>query len=332
MEARHGAEVSQWRPRGGRPIRYNTPVKRTTPRILAAVCAAGLLAGPVRAATPTPAVSPAAPTAASAADPTASILPGRTEVAPDALQGIGVDEKLGNPVPLDLSFRNEEGEVVKLGDYFGKGRPVVLQLAYFECPMLCSLVAEGMTQSLKGVDLKKSGDFDILTVSIDPRETPSMAKAKRTTLLRDLGKPAGAEGVHFLVGDERNIKLLADAVGWKFKYIPSVGQFSHPAAIMVMTPQGKVGTYLYGVRFDSARLTDSIANAQQEKTTTPLQAFILTCFHVGSSIAKYTTSAYMMMRIAGVLTMLTIVGTVTAFIVRDNRRRAADEVAEGAAE
>ncbi len=314
-------------------------MNRTITRIFtAATCAAVLAAGPATllaapTPTPVPATRPAGqPAAVSSSDAALldSVKGGRGEAAPTELQGVGVTQKLNNQVPLNLSFRNEEGEVVKLGDYFGNGRPVVLQLAYFECPMLCGLVAEGMMTSLKGVDLKKSGDFDLLTVSINPNETPSEAKAKRTKAIRDLGKPAGADDVHFLVGDERDIRELADAVGFNYKFVPSVGQFSHPAVIMVMTDEGKVSNYLYGVRFDPKVLTDSIANAKARQASTPLQAFILTCFHVGDSIAKYTGSAFLLMRFAGIATMLAIAGTITAFIVREKRRNVADEAAEGA--
>ena len=304
-------------------------MKHNLSRILAAAtCAAVLTAGSVPAQAAAPAAPPAAtsPAATSTVDQGTlpSVAGGRSEPLPKELQGVGITEKLNNQIPLNLTFRNEEGEVVKLGDYFGKGRPVVLQMAYFECPMLCGLIAEGMMTSLKGVDLKKSGDFDVLTVSINPDETPGEAKAKRVNAIRDLGKPAGADDVHFLVGDERDIRELADAVGFEYKFVPSVGQYSHPAAIFVLTDEGKVSNYLYGVRFDPKVLTDSIANASQGKSSTPLQAFILTCFHIGDQIAKYTHSAYLMMRLAAVATMLAIAGTITAFVVREKRRNAAE--------
>lgn len=298
-------------------------MKHNLTRILAAAtCAAVLTAGtvPVHAAAPS---DPAAATSTVDQGTLPSVTGGRSEPLPKELQGVGITEKLNNQIPLNLTFRNEEGEVVKLADYFGKGRPVVLQMAYFECPMLCGLIAEGMMTSLKGVDLKKSGDFDVLTVSINPDETPGEAKAKRINALRDLGKPAGADDVHFLVGDERNIRELADAVGFEYKFVPSVGQYSHSAAIFVLTDEGKVSNYLYGVRFDPKVLTDSIANASQGKSSTPLQAFILTCFHIGDQIAKYTGSAFLLMRLAGIATMLAIAGTITAFVVREKRRSAA---------
>ena len=247
----------------------------------------------------------------------------RLEPAPAALQGVGVDEKLDNPIPLDLVFRNEKGNVVKLGDYFGHGRPVVLQLAYYECPMLCSLVSEGLVKSLDGLDVGTG--FDVLTVSIDPSETPSLARAKKQNSFKAMGKPAGASGWDFLVGDDKAIHELAAAVGFRYKYVAQTGQYSHPAVLTVLTSDGRVSNYLYGVQFPPKVMKEAIATAGTGQAGTPLEQFIFTCYQVAHSIGLYSGRAMLLMRLAGVATILALGGALFAFVMKERHRSAAAE-------
>ena len=246
---------------------------------------------------------------------------GRMESAPAELQNIGIDEKSGTTLPLGLKFLDENGATVELGQYFNHKRPVVLQLSYFGCPMLCSLVSQGLVESLNELSLTMGTDYDVINVSFDPAETPRLAKLKKASFLDAYNRPAGAETWHFLTGNPPQIKQLTDAVGFRYKWVDSSKQFSHPAALILLTPDGKVSRYLYGVKFDSRTLRLSLVEASEGKIGTSVDRFLLTCFHYDSYAGKYTPIAMGMMRVAGVITVLAIGTVITVLIVRERRRQ-----------
>ncbi len=175
-----------------------------------------------------------------------------TAQLPEALRDVGIDQHLNQSVPLDLTFRDESGASVRLGDYFGE-KPVILALVYYECPMLCTLVLNGLVSSLKALSFSIGDEFDVVTLSFDPKETPEMAAAKKKTYLDTYRRPSAAEGWHFLTGDEESIRRLADAVGFRYRYDPESDEFAHAAGITVLTPQRRDCTLLLRRRVRAAR-------------------------------------------------------------------------------
>jgi protein SCO1/2 len=245
---------------------------------------------------------------------------GRMEPAPSELQNIGIDEKGGATIPLDLKFVDETGQVVELGKYFNHKRPVVLQLSYFGCPSLCSLVSNGLVESLNELTLTMGKDYDVINVSFDPAETARLAKLKKQSFLDAYNRPAGAEAWHFLTGNPKEIEQLTNAVGFRYKWVESSKQFSHPAALILLTPDGKISRYLYGVKFDSRTLRLSLVEASEGKIGTTVDRFLLTCFHYDSYAGKYTPVAMGIMRVAGVITVLVIAIVIIALVRRERNR------------
>ena len=249
---------------------------------------------------------------------------GRMEPAPAELQNIGIDEKSGTVLPLDLTFVDETGQRVELRKYFNNKRPVVLQLSYFGCPTLCSLVSNGLVESLNDLTLTMGKEFDVINVSFDPAETARLAKLKKQSFLDAYNRPAGAEAWHFLTGNPKEIAQLTDAVGFRYKWVESSRQFSHPAALILLTPDGKISRYLYGVKYEPRTLRLSLVEASEGKIGTTVDRFLLTCFHYDSYAGKYTPVAMTIMRGAGVLTVLAIT-TIIVWLIRRERRRERNE-------
>lgn len=250
---------------------------------------------------------------------------GATEPAlaqPPILSNLGIDQRLDEQVPLDLTFRDEAGRRVRLGEYFA-GKPVILVLAYYRCPMLCTQVLNGLVRALLDVKLELGKDFQVVTVSFDPREQPALAEDKKKTYLDRYGHRPGAEdGWHFLTGDEGPIKQLADSVGFHYKYDPKNDQYAHASAIMVLTPQGKVSRYFLDVRFDPATLRLSLVEASNNKIGSLADKIFLFCFHYDPIEGKYGPAVMNLVRLGGVLTMLGI-GTLVVVLRRQEKRRRA---------
>ena len=169
-------------------------------------------------------------------------------VRPPGLKNVGIEQHLDEQIPPDLNFRDETGKPVRLGDYFGK-KPMILNLVYYNCPMLCGEVLSGLESSLRVLKFDVGKEFDVLTVSFDPRETPDMATKKKAEFLKRYGRPGAAEGWHFLTGPQESIDALTKAAGFQYQYDPKTGQFAHATAIMVLTPEGKIAQYYYGVEY-----------------------------------------------------------------------------------
>jgi protein SCO1/2 len=230
------------------------------------------------------------------------------------MQGVGVDQKIGASFPTDLAFVDELGKPVKLGDYFASGkRPVVVQLGYFTCPMLCDIVSEKLINSFSPLTLKAGQDYEFVYISIDPTETPQAALIKKRNFVQSYGRTNEANGFHFLTGRNADIKQVAAAVGWRYKWIEDARQYSHPGAIMVIGPDAKVNRYLFMGQpgdpqvIDERTLRLSIVEASAGKVGSIFDAFILTCFQYDAHTGKYTMAAVNLMRLGGVL-MILIVG------------------------
>ncbi|MDM7914193.1 MAG: SCO family protein [Candidatus Eisenbacteria bacterium] len=254
----------------------------------------------------------------------------RAEPLPQELEGVGITEHLNDPVPLDLRFRDEEGRDVALRDYFHQGRPVVLALVYYECPMLCTLVLNGMVEALKEVPMTPGKEYEIVAVSFNPTETPELAEMKKETYLDQYELEGWGNAFHFLVGDAGPIHSLTQAVGFGYRWNDETQQFAHQAAIYVLTPDGRISRYLYGVLFDPKTVRLSILEAGEGRIGNTVDQAILYCFHYDPKSGRYVPAAMNLMRLGGVLTMLGLGGTISVLWLRGRRRHAADESAQGA--
>jgi protein SCO1/2 len=230
-------------------------------------------------------------------------------VRPDLLKDVGIDQKLDQSIPLDLAFRDEHGNSIQLGQYFGE-KPVILSLVYYNCPMLCTQVLNGLESSLKLLPVDIGKQFNVVTVSVDPTERPVLAEAKQALYSGLYGRPGAAKGWHFLTGDEQQIKRLANAVGFRYAYDPDSKQFAHASAIMVLTPKGKISRYFYGIQFPSRDLRLGLVEASEGKIGTPVDQVLLFCYHYDASTGKYGLLISRLIQAAAAATVLAIAGLV----------------------
>ncbi|HWO01113.1 MAG TPA: SCO family protein [Blastocatellia bacterium] len=222
---------------------------------------------------------------------------------PRMLEGVGIDQKLDTQLPLDLVFKDETGAQVRLGDFFGK-RPVVLSLVYYNCPMLCNQVLNGLTGSMDTVSFDIGKEFEVVTVSFDSRETPELARAKKETYIKWYKRPGASEGWHFLTADKHAIEKLTDAVGFRFHYDPATDQFAHASGIMLATSQGKLARYFYGIEYAPRDLKLGLIEASENKIGTPVDKLLLYCYHYDPAAGKYGPVVMNIIRIGGAVTVL----------------------------
>lgn len=240
----------------------------------------------------------------------------------DLAREITIEQKLNEQVPLNLTFRDETGREVQLKEYFGK-KPVLLTLVYYECPSLCGLVLQGLLKSLRVLNYTPGDQFEIVTVSINPKETPDLAAAKKQNFLKEYGRLDVAKGWHFLTGEEPQIRNLADSVGFRYVYDPKSEQFAHAAGIMLLTPSGKVARYFYGIEYSPRDLRLGIMDASQGKVGSPVEKIILFCYQYDPSTGKYSLSIIRLVQIASVLTLLVLGGFITKNLYLEKRTHAA---------
>lgn len=244
------------------------------------------------------------------------------QFVPEELRGIGINEKPGNVLPLDAVFTDEKGQPRLLGDYFKTGKPVIVQIGYFGCPHLCDMVSQGMIATLKNVDLDLGTDFSILHVSFDPKETYIQGYDKKRSLVAQYNRPNAGEGWHMLVGDPTSVTAITNATGFEYKWVPSQGQFAHSAALIVMTPDGKVSRYLYpseaGMRFNASTLKLSVVEASEGKVGSFGDQILLMCLHYSNG--KYSLAATRMMKFGGVVTIIALSGVLVLMFKKDSRR------------
>jgi protein SCO1/2 len=245
-------------------------------------------------------------------------VPAGTEIPPQ-LKDVGIEQKIGSRIPLDAEFDNEAGQKIKLGELFGK-RPVILAPVYYECPMLCNMVLNGMLRSLRVLKLNAGKDFDVIALSFDPEETPKLAAAKKQEYVERY-KRAGAEaGWHFLTGKVADIRKVTDAAGFRFKKDPENGRWAHASAIMVATPDGRLAQYFYGVEYSARDLRLALIDAAQGKAGTMVDQILLYCFHYDPTTGKYSLTVLNIIRAGGVATVLALLSFWLA-MYRDNRKR-----------
>lgn len=241
---------------------------------------------------------------------------------PAILSHIGIDQKLNQQIPLDLSFQDEDGRTVTLGEYFGK-RPVVLSLVYYQCPMLCNMVLNGEVRAFRVLPFQIGKDYEVVTVSFDPREQPSLAKAKKIGYIENYKRRDAAAGWHFLTGDEQNIRKLAEAVGFRFVWDAEHSQFAHVSGIMVATPDGRLARYFYGIEYSSRDLRLGLVEASQGKIGTAVDQVLLYCFHYDPKVGKYGMLIMNVIRLGGCLTVAALVALVLFLNRRGPRAPAA---------
>ena len=238
---------------------------------------------------------------------TQSILSPPANVRPPGLKNVGIEQHLDEQIPPALTFRDETGKAVTLGDYFGK-KPMILNLVYYQCPMLCGEVLTGLESALRVLKFDVGKEFDVLTVSFDPKETPEMASAKKAEFLKRYGRPGAAEGWHFLTGPAASIDALTKAAGFQYQYDPKSGQFAHATAIMVLTPEGKIAQYYYGVEFAPKDLRLGLIQASENKIGTVVDRVLLYCYHYDPDTGKYGAIISRVLQLAAGATVL-ILGT-----------------------
>lgn len=245
----------------------------------------------------------------------------QTGVRPQALSDVTIEQRLNAQLPLDATFRDEYGQTVPLGKYFGK-RPVVLALVYYECPMLCTQILNGMTRAAKLMTLTPGKDYDILAISFDARETPKQAMAKKETYMKDYGHPETADGWHFLTGDQASIDRVSQAVGFRYKWDAKTAVFAHASAIYLLTPQGRLSKYFYGIDYSPKDMRFGLIQASDNKIGTPVDQFLLFCYHFDPHAAKYTFLAMNLLRGAGAATLLALGGFLFIRLRKENSRKA----------
>lgn len=238
-------------------------------------------------------------------------------LSPEANE-ISVDEMLGGQLDMDLEFVDHTGKAVKLGDYFDGDRPVLITLNYYRCPTLCNLQLNGLTRTLQAFEWTPGEQYRIVTVSIDPRETPELAAKKRATHLEALER--GDVDWNFLTGDALQIHMLAAALGIGYAYDAEQDQYAHPSVLMFASPDGKVARYLYGLEYQASDVKFALMEAAEGRVGSPVDKLILSCFHYDASIGEYGPFAMGIMRLGGA-GMVLIVGIPLAIVWRRERRR-----------
>lgn len=231
----------------------------------------------------------------------------KSTVLPPILKGINFEQRLGSQIPLDATFQDENGRTVQLGSYFGK-KPVVLILAYYRCPMLCTLVMDGAAKAFKQLSFDLGNQFDAITVSFDPRDTPVDSRNARAKYIQVYGHPEAVEGWHFLTGQKDQIQRLTDAVGFHYAYDPRTGQYVHTAGIVVITPEGKVAQYFYGVTFDPQFLRLALVQSSKDKIGSVVDQVLLYCCTYNPDTGRYEATIGRVLQIAGALTILFLGG------------------------
>lgn len=241
---------------------------------------------------------------------------------PSQLRGVGITPKLNSRLPLDLVFRDESGTQTTIGSYTGK-RPLILALVYFDCPRLCSMILTGLMKAVKPLPYTAGKEYDVLAVSFDPREKPQLAREKKAAYVERYGRRSDGDGWHFLTGDKLEIDRLTHAAGFSFNYDDRTGQYSHASAIIVLTPEGRISHYLYGIEYAPRDLRLALLEAAAGKIGSPTDRLLLYCFHYDPATGRFSTSILNVIRAGGLLTVLSLLGSV--YLAR--RRRPGEVVA-----
>ena len=241
---------------------------------------------------------------------------------PAQLRGVGIDEHLDAEVPRRLVFTDDQGRQVKIADFLDHQRPVILTLNYYECPMLCTLQLNGLVEGMRGLAWNPGQEYELVTVSINPLETAALAKVKKRSYLNLLERPSAGPGWHFLVGDPENIRRLADSVGFRYRFDKETGEFAHAAALMVLTPDGRLARYLYGIEYPPKVLKLALLEASEGKIGSTWDRIILYCCRYDPQTRRYTPIAMNIMRLGGAATLILVGALLIPFWLRRRKRGA----------
>jgi protein SCO1 len=239
---------------------------------------------------------------------------------PVALRAVDLEQKLGAQVPLDVTFRDETGRSVPLKQYFGR-RPVVLSFVYYSCEDLCPLVLDGLVRSLRPLSFNIGGEFDVLTVSFDSRDTPALAAAKKRDFVKQYSRPGAGDGWHFLTGDEVAIKRLTEAAGFRFNYESEKDRFGHATGIILLTSGGTIARYFFGMEFSPRDLRLGLIEASANKIASPIDQLLLFCYRYDPATGKYGLLIKNIIRLAGVATVIALVTFIAVMLRRDRNRK-----------
>ncbi len=248
------------------------------------------------------------------------------DTRPPMLKDVGIEQRLGKPLPLDAIFQDEMGRPVRLGQYF-QTRPVILVLAYYNCPMLCTQVLNGLVSSAKVLSFDAGKEFEIVVVSFDPRERPADARAKKAPYLAEYGRPGASAGWHFLTGSLASIERITQAVGFQYRYDDSQGQFAHASAIYVVTPDGRLSRYFYGIEYAPRDLRLALVESSGGGIGSPVDQILLYCYHYDPKVGKYSAAVMGIVRLGGVAAVL-LLSTFLILMWRRDKRRDALKLAE----
>lgn len=238
---------------------------------------------------------------------------------PAAFQKVGIDQRLNAQVPLETILQDEDGAKVRLGQYF-TGKPVVLALVYYACPMLCNMTLNGLNEAMEKMTLDLGPDYQVVTVSFDERETPPLAKRKKTNYVQKYNRTGAAEGWHFLTGNAVAVRKVAESVGFHYAWDSMTNQFVHAAGIMVLTPDGKVSKYFYGIKYDPRDLRLGLVDASDKKIGTAVDKILLFCYHYDPATGKYGPTVMNILRLSAAATVLTLGMFMFGWLRRDQRR------------
>jgi protein SCO1 len=240
---------------------------------------------------------------------------------PDIIKDVDFEQRLNAEVPLNTPFRDETGRTVQLHEYFHHDKPVVLALVYYECPMLCTQVLNGMISSMKVLRLTAGRDFDVVAISFNPKEGPGLAHDKKKAYVESYGRPGSESGFHFLTGDPASIEAVTNAVGFKYKYDPRILQYAHAAGLTLLTPEGRVSRYFYGIDFAPKDVQLGLIDASQMKIGTLTEKINFLCYHYDPTTGKYGLMVTRLLQIGGIMTMAAF-GTFWWVMLRRERRKA----------
>lgn len=241
---------------------------------------------------------------------------------PPILKNVGIEQKLNSQLPLDAEFKDENGNIIKLGTFFGKNKPVILALVYYECPMLCNEVLNGLTGSLKGISFDAGKDYDVIAISFDARENekPDLAKNKKAGYVARYGREGAENGWHFLTGTQSEIDKVTKAVGYNYQFDEATNQFAHAGGIMMVTPEGRLSRYFYGIDYSPKDLKFGLMDSAQNKIGNPVEQLYLYCFHYDPASGKYGLEILKVLRLMAIATILGIAGMLFVFWRRSKKK------------
>ena len=241
---------------------------------------------------------------------------------PPALKTVGIEQKLGSQLPLDTELKDEAGNIVKLGSFFNTGRPVIVAFVYYECPMLCNQVLNGLTGSLKGVSFDAGKEFDVVAISFDAKEfdKPELAKNKKASYMQRYGRPGTEKDWHFLTGTQASIDAVTEAAGFSYRWDEKSNQYAHAAGVMVATPEGKMSRYMYGIDYSPKDIKFGVMESAQSKVGTAAEQLLLYCYHYDPSTGKYGLAILNVMRLGGIATLMGM-GLMGFVFWRRNKRK-----------